>query len=98
MPENESESITWAARDFKLGENRGGTMLGRRGFLPSVGFGSLLLDAVLATAARSIARGNGKVVATNEVEREGLEWASRARGPLYASNQRVILGKQMAAI
>ena len=59
-------------------------MLGRRGFLPSVGFGSLLLDAVLATAARSIARGNGKVVATNEVEREreGRVWADRARGPL----------------
>ena len=41
------------------------------GSLCSVGFGSLLLDAVMATAAaRSIARGNGKVVATNEVERE----------------------------
>ena len=83
MPENESEIITWAARDFKLGENRGGTMLGRRGFLPSVGFGSLLLDAVLATAARSIARGNGKVVATNEVERErGTRVGRQSEGPI----------------
>ena len=44
---------------------RGGTMLCRRGLpLPSV---SGCSSGVLATATRSTARGNGKVVATNEV-------------------------------